>query len=397
MQTRVLVFLCLLVSPLLAVHVDLPAPYNDDCIIDHGTNLYDQKNAEKVPWYTVDLDKPASERWNEIATDYKDLITELIETLKGLILPTHPDALDLIDTYFAEMNEMIDQPYQDEIAGIAKATGVPVGEIVMYNIFYEIFTVCTSVISVDEQGKVWHARNLDFGLFLGWDPETHDWMITAILRKMIVNINWMRGGKLIYKSNNFAGFIGIYNGMKPGEFAVTANERFQEKDEGGHTGIIEWLNGTMPDGKWMTWLARETMENMNTYDEAKEHLMNTEMLSPVYYILSGTKPDEACIITRSFEKTDQLTEITSRKDPWFILQTNYDPDTEPLYLDDRQTPGDNCMRKLSRKNVGFQGIYNVMSSRTTLNKLTTYTVLMQTDSGQFETHLQSCPGECWPF
>lgn len=96
------------------------------------------------------------------------------------------------------------------------------------------------------------------------------------------------------------------------------------------------------------------MENTNelhsAYEEAKEHLSNTEMLSPVYYILSGTKPDQvsrvedlqslmenminrrscsqACIITRSWEKADSVTEITSRKDPWFILQTNYDPDVE---------------------------------------------------------------------
>ncbi|KAF8367360.1 asah-1 [Pristionchus pacificus] len=397
MQTPVLLVLCALASPLLAKHVDLPAPYSDHCILDDGTNLYDPKNADAVPWYNVDLDKPPKERWVQIATDYKDHIHELIETLKGLILPSHPDALSLIDDFFGEMNLKIAQPYQDEIASIAEATDIPVGEIVMYNIFYEIFTVCTSVIAVDDRGKVWHARNLDFGLFLGWDPKVHDWMISAVLRKMVVNINWYRDGKILYKSNNFAGFVGIYNGMKQGEFTVTANERFVEKDQGGRTGIMKWLSGEMADAKWMTWLTRETMENCNSYEEAKEHLSNTEMLSPVYYILSGTKPDQACIITRSWEKADSVTEITSRKDPWFILQTNYDPDVEPLYLDDRQTPGDNCMRKLGRRNVGFQGIYNVLSSRTNLNKLTTYTVLIQTDTGAFETHLQSCPGDCWPF
>ncbi|GMR52772.1 hypothetical protein PMAYCL1PPCAC_22967 [Pristionchus mayeri] len=396
MLTRVLLLLCL-ASPLLAKHVDLPAPYSDHCILEDKTNLYDPKNADKVPWFDVDLDKPASERFVEIATAYKANIHELIDTLKGLILPSHPDALSLIDDFFGEMNEKIAQPYQDEIASIAKATDIPLGEIVMYNIFYEIFTVCTSVIAHDDNGKMYHARNLDFGLFLGWDPLEHEWMITSVLRKMVVNINWYRDGKLLYKSNNFAGFVGIYNGMKQGAFTVTANERFMEKDQGGRTGIMKWLSGEMADAKWMTWLTRETMENCNTYAEAKEHLMNTEMLSPVYYILSGTKTDESCIITRSFEKTDILTEMSSRQDPWFILQTNYDPDTEPLYLDDRQTPGDNCMRTLGKKNVNFQGLYNVLSSRTNLNKLTTYTVLMQTDSGQFETHLQACPGDCWPF
>ena len=103
-------------------------------------------------------------------------------------------------------------PYGDEIKGIAKATGLPLGlnefsqysvlpvfnstnfsgEVVLYNIFYEVFTVCTSIVAEDPSGmtlieflkivhfiklqmtfdllrlgKLYHARNLDFGLFMG--------------------------------------------------------------------------------------------------------------------------------------------------------------------------------------------------------------------------------------
>lgn len=74
---------------------------------------------------------------------------------------------------------------------------MPLGEIVLYNIFYEIFTVCTSIVAEDTQGKLYHARNLDFGLFLGWNPKTHQWAITEKLRKMIVNINWKKNGKVV--------------------------------------------------------------------------------------------------------------------------------------------------------------------------------------------------------
>jgi len=41
---------------------------------------------------------------------------------------------------------------------------------VLYNIFYEIFTVCTSIVGQDKSGKMYHARNLDFGLLLGYVP-----------------------------------------------------------------------------------------------------------------------------------------------------------------------------------------------------------------------------------
>jgi len=41
------------------------------------------------------------------------------------------------------------------------------GEIVLYNIFYEVFTACTSIIGQAENGHLFHARNLDFGLLMG--------------------------------------------------------------------------------------------------------------------------------------------------------------------------------------------------------------------------------------
>ncbi|KXJ06234.1 Acid ceramidase [Exaiptasia diaphana] len=44
-------------------------------------------------------------------------------------------------------------PYKEEIIGLSKASGIPVGEVVLYNIFYEVFTVCTSIVAEDKKGK----------------------------------------------------------------------------------------------------------------------------------------------------------------------------------------------------------------------------------------------------
>ena len=41
------------------------------------------------------------------------------------------------------------KPYGDEMKGIANATNVNLSEIVLYNIFYEIFTLCTSIVGQD--------------------------------------------------------------------------------------------------------------------------------------------------------------------------------------------------------------------------------------------------------
>ena len=72
----------------------------------------------------------------------------------------------------------------------------------------------------------------------------------------------MKDGKILFVSNNFAGFVGIYNGMKKGAFTVTANERFD--GVGGYVGIIRWMIGLEPNSRWMTWLTRETLEQKNS-------------------------------------------------------------------------------------------------------------------------------------
>ncbi|VDM58126.1 unnamed protein product [Angiostrongylus costaricensis] len=383
-------------SVICARYVDLPEPYSDFCILENNTNLYDPRKQFDIPWYNVSLDLPPSQRWKEISTAYAQEIKNLIGVLIDFITPLVPNAVEWVDFLFGDLEKELPQPYRDEILSISNDTGIPVGQIVVYNIFYEIFTVCTSIIAQDPDGHIVHARNLDFGLFLGWNPEIHEWEISSALRRMIINVNWMKDGKILYKSNNFAGYIGIYNGMKERAFSITANERFQL--DGGYLGMLRWMIGLEPNGKWMSWLTRETLEQYNTYAEAKEHLMTTPILSPVYYILGGMNPGEGSVITRSLTKTDLLNELNpSEENGWYLLETNYDLNKPVLYLDDRRTPGNHCMQVLGQKNVSLQGLFNVLSSRTNLNKLTTYTVLMQVESGRFETIMQSCPGYCWPF
>ncbi len=99
--------------------------------------------------------------------------------------------------------------------GIANACEVKLGDVVLFNIFYEVFTVCTSIVSQDENGNVLHARNLDFGLLMGWDFANDAWIIGELLRPMTININFTRNNQLEYITTSFAGFIGVITGIKP--------------------------------------------------------------------------------------------------------------------------------------------------------------------------------------
>ena len=57
--------------------------------------------------------------------------------------------------------------YQQELLSVSDASGLGIEEITVYNIFYELFTFCTSIVVQDAEGELYHARNLDFGLFMG--------------------------------------------------------------------------------------------------------------------------------------------------------------------------------------------------------------------------------------
>jgi len=68
-----------------------------------------------------------------------------------------------------------------------------------------------------------------------------------------------------------AGYIGIYDGLKPGAFSIGANIRYDLLN-GGYMGIIDWITGKDNSSRWTTWAIRELMETKNSYQEAKEFL-----------------------------------------------------------------------------------------------------------------------------
>ena len=99
-------------------------------------------------------------------------MANLISYIKAFIVEWSPklqSIINLVDNDLGSLADSLPAPYGDEMKGIANATNIPLGDIVLYNIFYEVFTLCTSIVGIDAQGNTLHARNLDFGLFLGWD------------------------------------------------------------------------------------------------------------------------------------------------------------------------------------------------------------------------------------
>ncbi|XP_033825688.1 acid ceramidase isoform X1 [Periophthalmus magnuspinnatus] len=369
--------------------------YTEDC----RTDMYPPKGPTfkgTVSWYTIDLDLPPHKRWTSVITDKKKDLDGMIEVIRDLAKAFVPSGrlIELVDITLPLIVNTLPDPFKDEIKGIALDSGIPLGEITLFNIFYEVFTVCTSVVAEDAKGNLLHGRNLDFGLFMGWDMKNKSWIISEKLKPLVVNLDFRKNNKTVFKSTNFAGYVGMLTGIKPHLFSLTMNERFSL--DGGYIGIMEWILGQR-DGMWMSFLTRSVLENATSYENARSLLAQTKLLAPAYFILGGNKSGQGCIITRSRTLSLDLLELNMKLGRWYVLETNYDHWEDPFVLDDRRTPAMTCMNKTTQNNISIKTLYDVLSTKPVLNKLTTYTTLMQVSEGTLESYIRDCPNPCMPW
>uniref|UniRef100_A0A3B4BQ65 Acid ceramidase n=2 Tax=Pygocentrus nattereri TaxID=42514 RepID=A0A3B4BQ65_PYGNA len=359
------------------------------CLLESVQLVFQFKGA--VAWFTVDLDLAPSQRWKEVITDKKSDLVNMIQAIKDLANSFVPSGrlIDLVDRDLPLMVDTLPYPFNEEIKGIAAASGVPLGEVVLFNIFYEIFTVCTSLVAEAPDGK-----RITTSSARSWDLKNRSWVITEKLKPLVVNIDFRRSNRTVFKSTNFAGYVGMLTGMRPHVFTLTMNERFSLN--GGYIGILEWILGKR-DGMWMSFLTRSVLENATSYTEAKKLLSDTKLLAPAYFILGGNQTGEACIITRSRTHNIYPLEIDLKQGRWYVLETNYDHWKKPLFLDDRRTPAMKCMNRITQANISLKTVYDVLSTKPVLNKLTTYTTLMDVSQGKLESFIRDCPNPCMPW
>mmetsp|Transcript_32027 Transcript_32027/g.80360 ORF Transcript_32027/g.80360 Transcript_32027/m.80360 type:complete len:403 (-) Transcript_32027:134-1342(-) len=377
------------------------------------TGAYPPEDQNVVPWGTVNLDDAPADRWTALvkpkAQQLKAMVNVLLELIPQFV---EPKLLAFVNKHMPALADELPAPYGDEIKGIAQATGIPLGEIVTYNVFYELFTVCTSIVAEGQDGTIYHARNLDFGLFMGYNFTTFQWKLTTQLRPLLMNVDFQRNGTTVFKATQFLGYVGILTGMKPNAFTMTINDRFAL--DGGFVGITEWILGNRKQN-WLAPLTRSVFEDpASTYQSAVQAFSDAPLIAPVYFIVGGMNHNEGAVVSRTREKTINTmtlnttpgtprtsmvarTHAASDDDKWYVLETNYDNWKKPFILDDRRTPGMQCMNETGRANVSFETLFNVLSTRPVRNQLTTYSVLMCLKTNEYESYLQYCDEPCAPW
>ncbi|KAM7328692.1 acid ceramidase isoform X2 [Alexandromys fortis] len=367
-------------------------PWTEDC----RKSTYPPSGATyrgPVPWYTINLDLPPYKRWHELVTDKAPMVRTIVNSIKNLVNAFVPSGkiMQMVDQKLPGLLGKIPDPFEDEMKGIADVTGIPLGEIISFNIFYELFTMCTSIITEDHEGHLLHGRNMDFGIFLGWNINNNTWVITEELKPLTVNLDFQRNNKTVFKATSFVGYVGMLTGFKPGLFSLTLNERFSLN--GGYLGILEWILGKK-DAEWVGFITRSVLENSTSYEEAKNTLIKTKIMAPAYFILGGNQSGEGCVITRERREALDVYELDPKHGRWYVVQTNYDRWKNTLFIDDRRTPAKMCLNRTTQKNLSFATMYDVLSTKPVLNKLTVFTTLIDVTKGQFESYLRDCPDPC---
>ena len=352
-------------------------------------------------------------------TDHLDeILTEEIRFRLGSYFP--------IKFFFWLLGKALPENVYAELDGMAKATateGIDLNSLVSLNVFYELTTACTSIVARREPkrgggrgGNLIHGRNLDFGFGLGVNPITNQFVVAEYLRNLTIDVHFHRNGETLYSATTYAGYVTILNGVKKGKFSMSLNQRETETSESAIKSIFSWVLG-MRSGSPMAVVTRRLFEEeADSYEEAKKYLETVPLLSPVYFIVGGASGDQGCVITRNNDRSLALRSLASVDESW-ILQTNYDHWTSAPSWDDRRTPANDCMKEammkssssssssqLSSSSTGnstsstmtLAKLFNVLSTKPILNLGTTYTSLMDVNSGRLETFIRSCQYPCSP-
>ncbi|XP_046395827.1 acid ceramidase-like [Ischnura elegans] len=350
----------------------------------------------EISMYKIDLDVPPRKRWTALLNDYRKEVLDLIGTIKDEFVGIFGESFyHLCDKYFPDLAKTLPEDYYEELLGIAEELDLHLSDVTLYNVFYELFSVCTSIVIESPSGEIYHGRNLDFGLFMGWNIQNKTWIAPELLRKLTVILEFHKKGHVIYKAVNFVGYTGILTGVKQDAFSLTINERFRLN--GGFVGITEWIIGLRKE-KWLGLLTREVMEYADTYTTAQHLLSTPKLVAPVYFILAGTKPGEGSVITRGRDSSDiwPLGGENQRNASWYLVQTNSDHWKKPPFFDNRRDPAEYCLEKIGHKHPE-KTLQSVLSTRPVLNKLTVYSAIMQAASGNLNVWLQDCADPCWPW
>ena len=150
---------------------------------------------KEAPWYTIDITKSAEDNLEPICNDLKDKIQPTFNEMESKIprlfkRKVHEMSMD----YWPKVTKW----YKDSIIYWSKCLDKTIAEMLTVSLVYEFIAMCTSIVLIDNDNKIWHGRNQDF-------PE--------LLRDITINVKYVKtvdgSEEVIFYGTTFAGFVGM--------------------------------------------------------------------------------------------------------------------------------------------------------------------------------------------
>ena len=254
------------------------------------------------PEYTINLDEDGATRWNKPCNDFKDEILYGWYWLSNVYAPieVYYGALEIATKYW---DNHIMEPYKSEIEGLSKCTGLSVYNLTAANLIYDISAFCTSIVAENSNGEIFHGRNLDYPI--------------PPFRPLIIQANFIKNNKLVFKSTTYVGFVGILTGQVANGYTLSADQRFNGSLE-------ENLEAMHENNLPVTWMMRNVLTNVTGYKSAVQQLSSTPIQAPIYIIVGGVNSGEGIVITRNQTGAVDLWDISQSEYKWYVVETNFD-------------------------------------------------------------------------
>jgi hypothetical protein len=218
----------------------------------------------------IDLRRRPEDRW-QLAPEQRRQARELLALYKAdLGIPP-----DLGEFLIASARGLVRADYWAELESLAGTLGIPVGDAVLCNFYYDALKVvlgCTA-FAVDSLSGVLHARNLDW------------WTESEALSRYTTVCNFVGAAAGEFTTVGWPGFIGAFSGIAPGRFSVTLNAVLSLEPAIPATPVVLVL--------------RSVLEEARSFDEALSMLSAASLPSDSLLLLTGTRAGEHVVIERT--------------------------------------------------------------------------------------------------
>ncbi|CAG5984161.1 unnamed protein product [Menidia menidia] len=348
------------------------------------------------PTVNISLDEDPATRWKPLLQVFD--VDYLNKAAAEVIDSTVPKWVHhAVKPIVSALEKYIPQPYAEEIRGMASFMGGNLSDIVILNFAYEVTAYgniqnrhlgpqsmscvpfswqfyfirrfCTSIVAQDNNGNVYHGRNLDY---------PHD-----VLKNLTVDIVFFKNGKAAYRGTSFAGYVGIWTGQSPGKFTVSGDQRGTEHWWNWWKNVV---SAALLHRSPVSWLVRETLEEAEDFQDAVMRLSKTPLITGVYYIVGGVRAGEGVIITRDRTGPVDIWPLDPLNGGWFRVETNYDHWLPPRRGDHRREAAIKALNATGQEHINMDTLYQASANTSVLslppvcNGITIYTTLMSAAS-----------------